>query len=193
MSLAPWRSPLSRALHRNRSNANSRYPQLATVRPNGRPANRTIVFRDFWGETDQLLFVTDMRSEKIEQIATNPQAELCWYFTSTREQFRMGGRARAIDPNSADDQDTQVRNGAWEDLSEKSKQQFIWPTPGDPRTHEGYEFVEGLDKQPPPETFAVLVFDADTVDHLELKGDPQNRYQYWRLPDHSWKTLEVNP
>lgn len=193
MSLAPWRSPLSRALHRNRSNANSRYPQLATVRPNGRPANRTVVFRDFLGESDRLLFVTDLRSEKIGQLAQNPEAELCWYFTNTREQFRIGGQVRVIDASPANDPDAQVRNGAWEDLSEKSKQQFIWPTPGEPRTAEGYEYVEGLDDQPPPETFAVLVFDADAVSHLELKGEPQNRYQYWRLSDQSWKMLEVNP
>jgi PPOX class probable FMN-dependent enzyme len=152
-----------------------------------------VVFRDFLGETDGLLFVTDRRSDKTDQLAANPESELCWYFTKTREQFRLGGQVRVIDGHATPDSDVQVRDGAWADLSEKSKQQFVWPTPGAPRTHEGYEFVEGLDDKPPPENFAVLVFDTDAVDHLELKGEPQNRYRYWRLPDHSWQSLEVNP
>ncbi|MEO1006929.1 MAG: pyridoxamine 5'-phosphate oxidase, partial [Cyanobacteria bacterium J06638_38] len=43
--LAPWRSLLSGAIHRNRSQPHSRYFQLATVTPEGYPANRTVVFR----------------------------------------------------------------------------------------------------------------------------------------------------
>jgi len=74
MSLAPWRSPLARALHRNRSKAYSRYPQLATVRPDGRPANRTIVFRDFSPDTNDLQFVTDLRSDKMAQITHSLRA-----------------------------------------------------------------------------------------------------------------------
>ena len=39
MSLAPWRSLITRALHQNRSLVYARYVQLATVRENGFPAN----------------------------------------------------------------------------------------------------------------------------------------------------------
>lgn len=196
MSLAPWRSPLSRALHRNRSDHHSRYPQLATVRPDGRPANRTVVFRDFFDDSSDrngLLFVTDRRSEKIGQLADNPNVELCWYFTKTREQFRLGGPMQVISADIAAPNQAQLRSRMWANLSEKSQQQFIWPTPGAPRTAKGYDFVENLDEQPPPDTFAVLLLTPDTVDHLELRGEPQNRYQYWRLSDHSWKVEEVNP
>jgi pyridoxamine 5'-phosphate oxidase len=68
MNLAPWRLPLARALHRNRSIPASRYLQLATVRSDGRPANRTVVFRGFAPDTDWLQFVTDSRSQKVEQL-----------------------------------------------------------------------------------------------------------------------------
>lgn len=193
MSLAPWRSPLVRALHRNRSHANSRYPQLATVRANGRPANRTVVFRDFLDESNRLLFVTDARSDKMTQLAHNPNAELCWYFTKTREQFRIGGTISIIGAHNARAANDAVRQAVWEGLSENSKQQFVWPPPGEPRTSEGFEFVADLNYQPPPDTFVVLVFEPDAVDHLELRGEPQNRYWYWRLPDHSWKMQAVNP
>jgi hypothetical protein len=44
-SAPQWRALLQRSLDKNRSLAYARYLQLATVRPDGRPANRTVVFR----------------------------------------------------------------------------------------------------------------------------------------------------
>lgn len=59
---APWRDVIQRALARNAECRHARYVQLATVRPDGRPANRTIVFRGFLGDaSDVLTFVTDSR------------------------------------------------------------------------------------------------------------------------------------
>lgn len=40
-----WRQMIERSLKKNRSLAYSRYVQLATVRPDGRPAVRTVVYR----------------------------------------------------------------------------------------------------------------------------------------------------
>ncbi|MEO1093858.1 MAG: Npun_F5749 family FMN-dependent PPOX-type flavoprotein [Cyanobacteria bacterium J06638_28] len=191
MSLAPWRTPLSRALHRNRSRAYSRYPQMATVRPNGQPANRTVVFRTFLPETNYLTFVTDVRSEKIRDLAVNPAVEICWYFTQTREQFRLHGTIEAITQATATTTQQAIRQQAWEAMSAKGKQQFFWPHPGQPRATEGFEEVDI--PVHPVDTFAVLVLDPTTVDHLELKGEPQNRYQYARQADGSWVMQAVNP
>jgi len=66
MSLAPWRSPLDSALKRN-PQPNARYVQLATIRADNRPANRTS-FSGFLEDTDQLKFVIDARSQKVDQI-----------------------------------------------------------------------------------------------------------------------------
>ena len=65
---AHWRVILERALQINRSERHSRYFQLATIRPDGTPANRTVVFRGFSQGTNQLQIITDKRSEKIEQL-----------------------------------------------------------------------------------------------------------------------------
>ena len=70
MSLALWRSPLARALHRNRSLAFARYLQLATVRASGRPANRTVVFRGFLADTNQLKFIIDIRSQRQRKLTS---------------------------------------------------------------------------------------------------------------------------
>ncbi|MCA1991428.1 MAG: pyridoxamine 5'-phosphate oxidase family protein, partial [Coleofasciculus sp. S288] len=92
MSLAPWRSLLASALHKNRSLPYARYFQLATIRADGRPANRTVVFRGFLDSTNQLKIITDTRSQKAEQIDHQPWGEVCWYFPKTREQFRLLGQ-----------------------------------------------------------------------------------------------------
>jgi len=42
---APWRALIEKSLARNRVLPNARYIQVATVRPDGRPSNRTVVFR----------------------------------------------------------------------------------------------------------------------------------------------------
>ncbi len=39
--------------------------QLATVKPDGKPANRTVVYRGFDSESERILFTTDTRSANI--------------------------------------------------------------------------------------------------------------------------------
>ncbi len=65
--------------------------QMATVRANGRPANRTLVFRGFLHDSPRLTFVTDERSAKVGDLERLPWAEICWYFPVTHEQFRITG------------------------------------------------------------------------------------------------------
>lgn len=47
ISLAPWRPVLAKSLRLNRALTYARYFQLATLRGDGRPANRTVVLRGF--------------------------------------------------------------------------------------------------------------------------------------------------
>ncbi|RMF69155.1 MAG: pyridoxamine 5'-phosphate oxidase, partial [Cyanobacteria bacterium J069] len=131
--MAPWRSPLSRALHLNRIFAYARYVQLATVRPDGRPANRTVVFRGFLDPTNQLKFITDTRSAKPEQIAHQTWAEVCWYFPKSREQFRLLGPLTLIDGTCVEANLLQARQQQWQSLSDAARLQFAWPDPGQPR------------------------------------------------------------
>ena len=48
----PWHAAIARALERGSSTPTSRYLQLATVRPDGRPAVRSVVFRGWFGSGD---------------------------------------------------------------------------------------------------------------------------------------------
>jgi len=191
-SLAPWRSPLARALHRNRSLVYARYVQLATVRQDGRPANRTVVFRGFWADTNQLRFVTDNRSEKVAEIARSPWAEVCWYFPNTREQFRLAGQLRLIDHTETDTELQKARQQIWQELSDAARSQFAWADPGLPRVDTATFEVEPPDAQTPFVNFDLLLFAPYRVDHLELRGNPQNRFIY-SFVENNWSQTEVNP
>jgi PPOX class probable FMN-dependent enzyme len=194
MTLAPWRTPLARALHRNRSDADSRYFQIATVRPDGRPANRTVVFREFLDGCDRIQFVTDTRSEKIDQIQHQTWGEICWYFIKTREQFRLTGTLTLVMANHEDEELLKARKTVWHNLSDKGRLQFVWPHPGKPRAEKSaFEVPPPAANDPVPDNFCLTLLEPTLVYHLELRGDPQNRYQYQWHEQEGWQMQEVNP
>ncbi len=195
--LAPWRSPLSRALHRNRALVYARYAQLATLRPNGRPANRTIVFRGFVDQAipvayNDLKFITDRRSEKVTQIDHNNWGELCWYFPKTREQFRLAGELAVVDATNPDTEWQKLRHMTWHNLSDAARAQFGWPDPKQVRADQSAFAGGELDPNHPLDHFCLLRLMPTEVDHLELKGEPQNRCLYTFVQG-QWQQRSVNP
>ncbi|MDX2240127.1 MAG: pyridoxamine 5'-phosphate oxidase family protein [Leptolyngbyaceae cyanobacterium bins.302] len=192
MTLAPWRSPLARALHRNRSLPYARYLQLATVRPDGHPANRTVVFRGFLDDTNQIKIVTDARSEKATQIEHNAWGEACWYFPNTREQFRLSGKLTLVGEDCTDQNLSQARQRSWQELSDAARTQFAWAHPGKSRDENGFNPAPPDPSIPLPH-FCLLLLNPTQVDHLELRGDPQNRYIYQFQPTNNWQMQVVNP
>lgn len=193
ISIAPWRSPLFHAIAHNRSQQSGRYFQLATVQADGHPANRTVVFRGFFGDTNFVKIVIDARSQKFDQILHQPWGEVCWYFTETREQFRLAGELSAIDANHPDQELQLARHSTWQDLSDNTRLQFAWPHPGEARDNPEAFSPPLPDSASPLPNFCLLLLDPVKVDHLELRGDPQNRWFYQRDESHAWSTIAVNP
>ncbi|MEJ7639323.1 MAG: pyridoxamine 5'-phosphate oxidase family protein, partial [Singulisphaera sp.] len=130
MDTTHWRPCLTLALYRNRRSAQARYVQLATIREDRRPANRTVVFRGFVEETDLLIFTADDRSRKVEQVERAPWAEACWYFPDSREQFRLLGRSSVVRADHPDRSLAEARIAAWRSLSDAARLTFAWPEPG---------------------------------------------------------------
>ncbi|MBE9092810.1 Npun_F5749 family FMN-dependent PPOX-type flavoprotein [Tychonema sp. LEGE 07203] len=193
MTLALWREPLARSLHRNRSLAFARYLQLATVRTDGRPANRTVVFRGFLGDTNRLKFITDIRSQKVEEINLYPWGEICWYFPKTREQFRIAGQLILVRKDDADSELYSSRRTAWQELSEAARHQFAWPAPGEDKAPAGAFDSASPDAREPLPNFCLLLLEPETVDLLDLRGEPQNRSLYGRDGVGNWLVRSVNP
>ncbi|KAI9489950.1 pyridoxamine 5'-phosphate oxidase-domain-containing protein [Zychaea mexicana] len=114
MSSSPWKTFLASQLQTNieRVGLSATYVSLATVRPDGTPANRTVVFRGFAGEDhrsetgwqSELLTVTSAkRSRKMADIAAQPMVELSWFMAGTQEQFRVHGRMVAVQAGTTSD------------------------------------------------------------------------------------------
>ena len=193
-NLPEWRSRLTSALHRNRAKHHSRYFQLATVSPEGLPKNRTVVFRGFLESTNTIQIVTDSRSEKAAQINHQPWGEICWYFTKTREQFRISGYLQLIDCNQTNSELIAARKAAWQKLSDNARSQFMWPTPGESRTDDLTLFTPAKPSaQEPATNFCLLLLTPKKVDHLELRGEPQNRCLYQLQSNGDWTTQPINP
>lgn len=202
--LAPWRSPLARNLYKHRSQPQSRYLQLATIDLTGRPTNRTLVFRGFVdhlpGQSNLLKFVSDRRTDKIQQLKVNSWAEACWYFPNTREQFRIAGKISTIDLEQTNPALQKLRHIAWHDLSDNARIQFSWCDPGMPL--EDSESAKSLvpetitDPSQPSANFCLLLLDPELVDRLELRKNPQMRWQYRKIPAKdafTWLSQAVSP
>ena len=190
MSLSPWRSLLARNIHLHRSQPESRYVQLATVTPRNTPANRTVVFRGFTDEYNCLKFITDIRSQKVLDIRHNPNAEVCWYFPKTREQFRITGNISLIE--KSDITHKKLREDTWRELSDNARTQFLWATPSNPITNSEAIVLDPPDPLVPVENFGLLLLEPHRVDWLKLRGNPQSRILY-TYQDQTWLTVAINP
>ena len=190
--LAPWRSLLAKALHNNRSLVYSRYLQLATITADRQPSNRTVVFRGFLNPGNRLQIITDIRSEKVPQIAANPRAEACWYFPKTRVQFRLAGTIAIVTATTDDATLQAARRAAWEKLSDNARSGFAWPQPGADRSDPSAFEVEPPTPTDPLADFALLLLEPDRVDRLQLRGNPQQRQIFTRSAT-GWEQREVNP
>jgi PPOX class probable FMN-dependent enzyme len=142
--------------------------------------------------TERLKFVTDARNEKADQINHSAWGEACWYFPKTREQFRIMGSLILVGEGSTDSGLQQARQASWKELSDSARSQFAWAHPGKPRAGDEGFTVAPPDAAIPLPHFCLLLLQPDRVDHLELRGNPQNRRIYIR-DGQSWSTQEVNP
>ncbi len=185
--ISRWRDMLDASLAK--SARATEFVQLATARPDGAPAVRTVVFRAFLEPGSRLCFGTDLRSAKVEQLAAQPLAEACWYFPTTREQYRLAGRLELVRPNTGGELG-QARTRVWGGLSEKARQVYSWPPPGAPLAAEN-EFTKPAPLDP-PEPFGLLVLTPEHVDYLDVKADPHRRIMFQQSAG-AWTAQPVNP
>ncbi|KAJ3227503.1 hypothetical protein HDU81_006701 [Chytriomyces hyalinus] len=113
----PWRTALETALKDNeRADSAHLYASLATIKPFGRPANRSVYFRGFLSDgldmqpkdtvlthdaierlSNILMFVVDVRSGSVEDVIHGSKfGEVCWIFPETHEQIRLSGQLHLI-------------------------------------------------------------------------------------------------
>lgn len=194
----PWRQRMLRSLHLNRSQPQSKYYQVAGLSDEGRPTNRTMVFRGFKDKTNDLLSITDLRSDKVaawhEESESLTFIEICWYFAKTREQYRISAKVATLTHSVTDEHDKSLRLATWNKLSNNAKEAFSQPSPGIPfnNANESGElsYSETMKESSSKridtkmmadktrlinENFVVTIFTPYKVDFLDLKSTPHNR------------------
>ncbi|MGA1625582.1 MAG: pyridoxamine 5'-phosphate oxidase family protein, partial [Prochlorothrix sp.] len=168
-TIVPWTARLHRSLHHNRAQPQSRFVQLATVDPQGRPHCRTIVFRGLWqpdsSQPQHLQFVSDRRSEKILHLGQMAWVEVCWYFAKSREQFRFSGEMAIVTEHSPDERLQTQRHHLWHNLSDAARLQFAWPPPAQPRSAAAAFSPPAPDPRQPLDTFYLLLLAPQRVDY----------------------------
>ncbi|BAM82287.1 hypothetical protein, conserved [Cyanidioschyzon merolae strain 10D] len=183
-----WWIQLEKSLQRNRVHAFARYFQVATVRPDGRPANRTVVYR---GTVERgkdaapyVTFVSDLRSGKHKDLEKCTWCEICWYMPVTREQYRITGCAEVVGASGADAFLREARKEVWCRLTPPLQAPFLAPTPGLPlRVASASKPEIKLDDAGVPDSFGLVLVLATRVDYLQLaksNGPPPHRTCYYR-------------
>ena len=71
-------------------------PTVATTRPDGSPALRTVVLRGAAPPDWTLRFHTDVRSAKFAELEADPRVALHFYDAGRKIQIRVDGRARLL-------------------------------------------------------------------------------------------------
>jgi PPOX class probable FMN-dependent enzyme len=186
-----WRALLEAERELAAADPASRFVSLATVRSDGRPAVRTVVFRGFAPDSNSLLFTTDLRSSKTEQLQARSDAEVCWYLAGPRIQWRIAGRVRLQGGGApvADEPLDRLRLEAWESLSEDSHRQFAGPAPGSERTQAA---APASTPTVPPDYFGLMVLKPASVDVLELAQTPHRRTFHRLDEEENWTSRQVN-
>lgn len=186
--LPNWQSKLMKSLESCRHQPESRYFQLATVTADAKPNVRTVVFRGFDDTSDTLYVVTDTRTQKIAELRHSPHVCVSWYFSRTREQYRIYSQA-VIHEMQNNDALVQLH---WQKMSDAGKRQFLWGEPRSPLGDTRELRIESIPTQA-PEHFCVLSLRIDSLDYLTLRGNPQHRELHYKDDKGEWQVRAVTP
>lgn len=213
-----WRNMIDISIARSRKIRGGNYVQLATCTPEGHPRVRTIVQRGIMQHRDHrtvLKFITDRRSEKVSQLKVTPEAELCWWFLKSSEQYRIRGKLTVVgsaeDNLEASPELMSARKQQWGNLRDSAREQFYWTQPGVPINEETDEKIlapgtnssvlevpvggRGSDGKvlPPPKTFLLLLLWPEYVDYLRLTDNCRMIFQRMPGVGDVWNGHEVSP
>ena len=148
--------------------------QLASVAENAQPQIRTIVLRDFSLAPASLLFTTDVRSAKVQEMRDNPQVSLLGWDAENSFQLRLEGKAGCVDEG-------ELRRTVWQKLRPAAQQLFYSPdSPGeildDPDAlRSGHASASLAD---PPENFALIRIMIERVESLDVSSEPHQRREF---------------
>lgn len=154
-----------------------RFLSLSTIGTSGIPESRYIVLRKFIPETHQLIFFTDHRSKKVQELQTNNRATVLGYHPRQKYQLRLKGDCQMNHDNALAARYYQEEVRQIKDYNSRY-------APGTPVSfwQEGNEQKDQIDA----EHFTVITFSINEIDWLRLDGkDGHQRARVTITDDHS--------
>jgi PPOX class probable FMN-dependent enzyme len=189
-SHASWQWRLTQSLDKAAVAGEGCFMQLANLDVEGNIQNRTLVCRDFDPSQDTLMFISDRRSDKYRELLASPQAQVCWYSGTRREQFRLTTVCRLIESSP----ENKVRlTHYWQQLSVATQSQFFWQAPGSEREPKPALTQLVQKQQSAPEHFILIECQVIAVDYLTLLANPQARIRYFKDTVGQWQLTHVYP
>jgi pyridoxamine 5'-phosphate oxidase len=152
-----------------------RYMELGTLGANG-PEIRKVVLREFEKVLDFYAF-TDYRSDKVNELKTNPSATLLFYHPEKRVQVRVKAKAEIHHQDL-------VCAAFWSTLkgdSRKAYQSTLDPGAGISNPNEAFHWSKDAEDK----NFSVLRFIPDSIEILQLNGLKHLRILYSK--NENWK------
>lgn len=166
---------LVKAAHSRKSDFHT--PVLTTVNKENKPNSRTVVLRNFLKKEWVLVVHSDVRSNKIEDIKSNPNICMAFYDKKEKMQLRVSAKAE-IQSN---------HNEAWEKLSTWSRRCYLSiEKPGLIVSKPSSGFEEKYSKIAPSESesligkenFCCLVLKVDCFEWLYLDRSGHRRAMF---------------
>lgn len=154
--------------------ASSRHPlhllTVATVDADGCPQARTVVLRGFDPDRREVVFHTDCRSPKAEQIRGDGRVALHWYDPGQRLQIRIAAAARIHHGDA-------IARAAWEASQRMSRACYLTDvSPGTPLAEfPAAPMAPALDDERGLQAFSVVRCRFDSVELLALSAAGHER------------------
>lgn len=144
---------------------------------------RTVVLRSIEPDKKQVLFYTDNRSAKMEEINGNPKVSWLFYDQKEGVQIRLSGDAGIHHGD-------ELAAYHWGKVHESGKKSYLaipGPSTGINEPGDGLEYLNSdTDLEAGYENFAVIVTDVNFIEWLSLKSSGHRRAQFKLVAD-NWK------
>lgn len=153
---------------------------LATIELSGKIKQRTVNLRSVTKDKT-LLFYTDVRSDKISHIRTNPSASVLFYNPKKHLQISVSGEVEIHE-------DTEIWTDHYHSIEGRSLNDYnTEDAPGKPiKNPINVRRTKILN-------FAVLEFVPECIEYLKLRQEPNRIRAYFKLEDKVWKKTFLVP
>lgn len=150
-----------------------RYFTLSTI-SNHKPRQRTVVLRKLASDFT-LLFYTDARSQKVQDITKNANVSVLFYDPKKLMQVKLEGKAKIIT-------DVNELNSYWKAIPESSRNDYITKLPPSSNIQNPDHIVYETD-QP---HFAAIEIVPESIEYLQLKR-PNHQRVVFTKQNEEWK------